>query len=76
MRGAGGGSRTPVTSLENWSNSRYTTPALLLDVTDKIIANYRCRLTLVLDPDDVVQVSHYIGVGNHNDLQAGLFDVG
>jgi hypothetical protein len=25
--GAGGESRTPVASLENWSNSRYTTPA-------------------------------------------------
>jgi hypothetical protein len=25
--GAGGGNRTPVTSLENWDNSRYTTPA-------------------------------------------------
>lgn len=25
--GAGGGSRTPVASLENWSNGRYTTPA-------------------------------------------------
>lgn len=25
--GAGGGNRTRVTSLENWDNSRYTTPA-------------------------------------------------
>ncbi len=25
--GAGGENRTPVTSLENWDNSRYTTPA-------------------------------------------------
>ncbi len=27
FRGAGGENRTPVTSLENWDNSRYTTPA-------------------------------------------------
>lgn len=27
MCGAGAGNRTPVTSLENWDNSRYTTPA-------------------------------------------------
>ncbi len=32
-RGAGGESRTPVASLENWSNDRYTTPALPLDYT-------------------------------------------
>jgi hypothetical protein len=27
LYGAGGGNRTLVTSLENWDNSRYTTPA-------------------------------------------------
>jgi hypothetical protein len=26
-RGAGAESRTPLTSLENWDNNRYTTPA-------------------------------------------------
>ncbi len=28
LLGAGEGSRTPVTSLENWDNSRYMTPAV------------------------------------------------
>ena len=29
INGAGGESRTPVTNLEGWDNSRYTTPALV-----------------------------------------------
>lgn len=29
LHGAGGGSRTHVTSLENWDNDRYMTPAVL-----------------------------------------------
>ena len=33
--GAGGESRTPVTNLEGWYNSRYTTPAVK---TDEIIS--------------------------------------
>lgn len=36
--GAGGGNRTPVTSLENWDNSRYTTPAGFYLLTGAIIS--------------------------------------
>jgi hypothetical protein len=32
--GAGAESRTPITSLENWDNSRYTTPALTAIITE------------------------------------------
>jgi hypothetical protein len=36
MVGAGAESRTPITSLENWDNNRYTTPA---EVAGNVLCN-------------------------------------
>jgi hypothetical protein len=38
--GAGAESRTPITSLENWDNNRYTTPATEVIISDIVQNGY------------------------------------